>query len=165
MSKVLRDIVEHHIWANETLLAFCERLDAEQLALTVPGTYGPVHKTLVHIAEAEQVYLSRIPDMDVTPALDDEAEHLPSVAEVREALQGTGQAWRAVVNRWPDDLPVAYTRHGQEEHRSVSFFVAQMLDHGAEHRNHIRTILSTYGVEPPEIDGWEWDDARRGDAT
>ncbi|HEV2128331.1 MAG TPA: DinB family protein [Thermomicrobiales bacterium] len=165
MNTVLESVIEHHVWANDTLLASCEGLSEAQLSLTVPGTFGSVMKTIVHIAEAEQIYLSRIPDTGVVHALDDEAEHLPPVADVRKALRETGQAWRAVVERWPDDRPVTYARHGQEEHRSVSFFLVQMLDHGAEHRNHIRTILSAHGVEPPEIDGWEWDDARRGGAT
>ena len=161
MSTVLRAIVDHHIWANDTLYAFCESLTPEQLALSVPGTFGQVHKTLTHIAEAEQIYLSRIPDTGIEHTLDDEAEHLPPVAELRDVLRRNGQAWREVVATWPDDHPFGYRRRdGREEHRSVSFSVVQMLDHGSEHRNHIRTILSTNGIEPPEIDGWLWDDER-----
>lgn len=162
MSTILGDIIDHHIWANERLYGFCEGLADEHLALSGPGTYGQVHRTLTHIAEAEQVYLSRIPDTGITVTLDDEAERLPPVSELRASLRETGDAWRAVVARWPDDHPISYHRRdGKEEHRSVAFSVVQMLDHGAEHRNHVRTILSSHGVEPPEIDGWTWDDARQ----
>ena len=161
MSALLRAIVEHHIWANDTLLAFCEALSEDELAQTVPGTYGPVHRTLVHIAEAEQIYLSRIPGTGITRTLDDEVERLSPVPEIRASLRDTGAAWRKVIDRWPDDQPISYrTRTGDEEHASVSFSVVQMLDHGSEHRNHIRTILSTHGIEPPEIDGWTWDEVR-----
>lgn len=160
MSALLRSVVEHHIWSNDTLYAFCETLTDEQLALTGPGTFGTVHKTLVHIAEAEQTYLSRIPDTGITKTLDDEAEPLAPVAELRESLRETGAAWRTVVERWPDDHPINYVKHGEREHKSVSFSVVQMLDHGSEHRNHIRTVVSTHGIEPPEIDGWTWDDVR-----
>jgi uncharacterized damage-inducible protein DinB len=161
MTAILRAIVDHHIWANVTLVGFCEGLTPDQLALSGPGTYGPVHQTLVHIAEAEQVYLSRIPQTGIAITLDDEADPLPSVAEVCEALRRTGEAWREVIARWPDDLVFGYrTRQGADERRTVSFSVVQMLDHGAEHRNHIRTILSSHGIEPPEIDGWTWDEPR-----
>ena len=161
MSSVLRDIIDHHIWANDTLLAFCEGLSNEELALTGPGTYGPVHKTLVHIAEAEQIYLSRIPDTGVERVLDDETATLPPIPAIRAAMRETGEAWRTVMDRWPDGHAITYrTREGEEERRSISFSVVQMLDHGAEHRNHVRTILSSYGIEPPEIDGWLWDDQR-----
>lgn len=161
MSSILRDIIDHHIWANDRLYAFCESLSEDQLRLSGPGTYGQVHKTLTHIAEAEQIYLSRIPDTGIEHTLDDEAEHLPPVAELRNVLRTNGDTWRTVIATWPDDLPISFRRrNGQEEHRSVSFSVVQMLDHGAEHRNHIRTILSSHGIEPPEIDGWLWDNER-----
>lgn len=162
MSALLQSVIEHHIWSNDTLYAFCETLTDEQLALTGPGTFGTVHKTLVHIAEAEQTYLSRIPDTGITKTLDDEAEPLAPVAELRAALSETGAAWRNVVQRWPDDHPISYVKHGEREHKSVSFSVVQMLDHGSEHRNHIRSIVSTHNIEPPEIDGWTWDDVRHG---
>ena len=165
MSTILRAIVDHHIWANDTLYAFCESLTPEQLTLSVSGTFGQVHKTLTHIAEAEQIYLSRIPDTGIERTLDDEAEHQLPVAELRDVLRRNGQAWREVIAKWPDDHSFGYRgRDGRTEHRSVSFSFVQMLDHASEHRNHVRTILSTHGIEPPEIDGWLWDDEREGTA-
>ena len=161
MRVLLHSIIDHHIWANDTLVAFCEHLSEEQLMLSVPGTLGQVHRTLVHIAEAEQIYLSRIPDTGIERTLNDEADPLPTVAEARAALRRTGEAWRQVVERWPDDHTFSYrTRSGDEERKTVSFSIVQMLDHGSEHRNHIRTILSSHGIEPPEIDGWLWDEGR-----
>lgn len=161
MNAILRAIIEHHIWANETLVEFCETLTPEQLALSGPGTYGRVHDTLVHYAQGEQVYLSRIPGTGIAVTLADEIEPLPSVADIRAALRATGETWRRIIDRWPDDLAFTYrTREGDEERKTVSFSVVQMLDHGSEHRNHIRTILSSHGIEPPEIDGWTWDEER-----
>jgi uncharacterized damage-inducible protein DinB len=32
--------------------------------------------------------------------------------------------------------------------------VAQVLNHGNEHRAQIYTVLTTLGIEPPELDGW-----------
>lgn len=94
MSSVLRDLIDHHIWANDRLFGFCESLRQRR--------------------------------------------------------------WHS-----PDDHRFSYrTRQGDEECTSVSFSVVQMLDHGSEHRAHIRTILSTHGLTPPEIDGWAWDDER-----
>ena len=161
MNPILEAIIEHHAWANDTLYTFCEGLTADQLALTVPGTLGKVHRTLVHLAEAEQIYLSRIPDTGITHTLDDEAESLPPVADLRAVVHRNADAWRKVVKRWPGDHAFTYRRRdGSEARRTVAFSVVQMLDHGSEHRNHIRTILSTHGIEPPEIDGWSWDDER-----
>jgi uncharacterized damage-inducible protein DinB len=38
----------------------------------------------------------------------------------------------------------------------AGMLVAQTLNHGNEHRAQIFTILTTIGVEPPELDGWSW---------
>ena len=167
MSAILRAIIDHHVWANDGLVAFCQALTDDQLTLdAAPGTYGPVHRTLVHMAEAEQIYLSRIPGTGITITLDDGANPLPSLAVVREALQRTGEAWREVIARYPDDLQFSYgTRHDGEERRTVAFSVVQMLDHAAEHRNHVRTTLSMHGVEPPDLSGWRWDDERDAGKT
>lgn len=162
MTAILRAIIDHHIWANDMLYGFCETLTPEQLGLSGPGTFGPVHDTLVHLADAEVVYLSRIPDSGIALEFDGDTDRLPSVAMLRASLRRTGEAWHRAIERWPDDLEFTYTRRdGVEERKTLSFSVVQMLDHGAEHRNHIRTILSSHGIEPPEIDGWTWDEERQ----
>ncbi|MCY7419541.1 MAG: hypothetical protein LH650_13840, partial [Chloroflexi bacterium] len=45
---LLRDAFGHHVWATLTLLDACARLTPEQLATTVPGTYGRILATLRH---------------------------------------------------------------------------------------------------------------------
>lgn len=158
MRALLRDIIEHHVWANETLFRFCASLAPEQMALAVPGTLGAVGTTLVHIVEAEQSYLSHIPDTGIAPTFNDEDPVLPPVSDLIEAIRRNGDAWRAVIERWPENLEIDYVnRRGIAQHRSVGFFVTQMLDHASEHRNQVRTTLSAHGIEPPDIDAWRWD--------
>ena len=53
----LRLAVRHSCWANLELIAFCATLPAEQLAWTVPGSFGTIQQTLQHIVGAEQGYL------------------------------------------------------------------------------------------------------------
>src|SRR2546430_17625629 len=52
--------MRHGTWANEQLLERCRALTAEQLELTVPGTYGTIRKTLGHIVASEEGYLVRL---------------------------------------------------------------------------------------------------------
>ncbi len=35
------------------------------------------------------------------------------------------------------------------------------INHATEHRTQIKTALSQAGIEPPELDGWTWDDERQ----
>lgn len=163
MKTLLQDIIEHHVWANETLFRFCESLSPEQLELTAPGTYRNVGRTLVHLAEAEQAYLSRVPDSGVTLTFDDE-QPVPAIAELTAGLRETGEAWRHAIRRWPSNTLLDVTWHGQNRTFPLSVFVAQAIDHGVEQRTHVRVILSAHGIETPEIDVWAWDEARQGNA-
>ena len=50
---ILRQL-RHDIWATERLIEHVRRLSSQQLQLTVPGTYGSIHKTLLHIVAANE---------------------------------------------------------------------------------------------------------------
>src|SRR5690242_18991719 len=57
MSHEWHDLVGHHVWANDQLLAFCLELDGPTLDATVPGTYGTILETLRHLFDAEMLTL------------------------------------------------------------------------------------------------------------
>lgn len=171
MNTILRDLIEHHIWANDTLLSFCEGLTPEQLALTVPGTFGGVEATLVHIALNEEHYLRLIdhggvPTGVTATILDGDVPR--ELASVRPALERAAAAWREVVDRHPGNRVLALEWEGRIEHLPLSVIVTQVVEHGAEHRTHIRTILATHGVArdvdggttEPDLSAWAWQDAR-----
>jgi hypothetical protein len=40
-----------------------------------------------------------------------------------------------------------------------TILVTQALFHAAEHREQIKTIMTQIGVEPPDLQGWEFFDA------
>ena len=44
-------------------------------------------------------------------------------------------------------------------HAPVAFRLAQVIHHGTDHRSQVCTILSTLGIEPPEIDVWAYGEA------
>ncbi|MDQ4044430.1 MAG: hypothetical protein M3173_03155 [Chloroflexota bacterium] len=103
---MLQDIIEHHIWANDTLLAYCEGLTPEQLALTVPGTFGAVEETFVHVAANEEGYLRELHGVGVTGAMRAtifEGDVPRKIESVRPVLAKTADAWRALLWDWPDN--------------------------------------------------------------
>lgn len=164
MHTILQDMIEHHIWANDALLTFCEGLDRDQLALTVPGTFGTVEDTFVHVAANEEGYLRELAGVGVTDEIRAtifDGEVPRELASVRPVLQNTAERWRALVRDWSDNAERAFEYEGQVERMAISVFVTQVINHATEHRGHIRTIVSSHGLTPPEIDAWHWDDARR----
>lgn len=60
MNDGLIDLFRHNAWAMCQLLSVCQELTDEQLATTVPGTYGSVIDTLRHTVRSEGGYYRRL---------------------------------------------------------------------------------------------------------
>lgn len=56
-SAILVEFFNHNTWANLRLLAACAALTEAQLDVVLPGTYGSIRNTLVHLIGAEERYL------------------------------------------------------------------------------------------------------------
>ena len=162
---ILRQL-RHDTWATEQLIEHVRRLTSEQLQLTVPGTYGSIHKTLMHIVAANERYLRRFVPMDPvideerTPnaSLDDMAAHLRKVQEAVEKLfAGEHVDPDAAIRdkrRNPADPPLLIT--------SWVLF-NQFVHHGSDHRAQIGTILGANGLPTADIDVWAY--GRANDAV
>jgi uncharacterized damage-inducible protein DinB len=153
---LLVEFFRHNAMMNGRLLAACRQLSPEQLAATVTGTYGTIGATLVHIANAQEGYAARLLDTerperlpeDPFPGIEAVAERLAlGDLQLEEAAARAGQDREVQVTG--DDPPGTWTM-------PVSLFLLQAINHGTEHRSQIATILTSLGIEPPEMDGWAY---------
>ena len=93
----LREMFRHHIWATLTLIDHCLGLPPEALEKAVPGTYGPVLNTLVHLVGADQRYLNRLTgESPQAPLL--QGELLP-LADLRQRFEVQAHRWEALLDR------------------------------------------------------------------
>jgi uncharacterized damage-inducible protein DinB len=162
VNTILRDLIEHHVWANDTLLAYCEGLSPEQLALTAPGTFGGVEETFAHVAANEEGYLKELGGVGVGPGMETtifDGDAPRTLATARTVLAKTADAWRQVVDEWPQNAVREFPWDGEVSPMAISVVVTQCINHGTEHRGHIRSALSSNGIEPPTVDAWAWDEA------
>ena len=149
----MEDAFAHHVWATLTLADACLALPSEQLATTVPGTYGSIHDTMRHIVGADASYLvvtsgGRFPRID---------EEQMSFAELRAQMATHGEAWSQVLAGADPDVMLTRNRDdGSATHAPLGIRLAQAVHHGTDHRSQICTALTTLGIEPPEIDVWAW---------
>ncbi len=159
-TSLLADAFGHHVWATTTLIDACLPLTAEQLATTVPGTYGSILDTMRHTVGADCGYLfaltgGRVPEID---------EDSMDLAQLRAIMVANQDHWTAFLDQELDP-DVTVTRHrddGSESHAPMGIRLAQALHHGTDHRSQICTALTNLGIEPPEIDAWAfaWKDGR-----
>lgn len=157
---ILADLLRHNLWANLVIIDCCMALSDSVLETSVPGTFGPVRNTLTHIAGAEERYLASIvggPERR-NPTLEEAA---PDLATVREHMRQSGDGLIAYAETVEGDPILQVVWRGERYEPQASLLLVQAIDHATEHRTHIKTALTQAGVEPPNIDGWTWDDVRR----
>lgn len=154
-TSLLEAAMAHHIWATERLIDTCAALSPEQLKTPVPGTYGSITATFLHLVEADCFYLSVVNGFPA-PTLAEE----PSFDELRSVMTGNGTAWANLLARDLDaDADVMELDQSYEFHVPMGIRLAQVIHHGTDHRSQICTALTSVGVQPPEIDVWAYADA------
>jgi uncharacterized damage-inducible protein DinB len=151
---VLQDAFGHHVWATLKLMDLCLELSPEQLETSVPGTYGSILDTMRHIVGADVSYLFAMTAGKVPPIGEDAMD----LSELRVVMEGHRAAWMALLDQDIDPAEVVVRRRddGSETHAPMGIRLAQALHHGTDHRSQICTALTTLGVEPPDIDVWDY---------
>lgn len=156
MTTLLDDAISHHIWATERIIDTCARLSEEQLATPVAGTYGPIIDTLRHLVSTDAWYLTFF--FDAPQRLGEGAR--PDLAELRNVIGENGRDWAELLAREPDgEADTVEDGDGWRFHAPTGFRLAQVVQHGTDHRSQICTALTSLGVEPPAIDLWAYGEA------
>ena len=150
--ETLIELIRYNNWANAQILAVCQELTPEQLASTVPGTYGNIHETLGHMIFAEADYIGRLTGDRPQPQF--KWENGPSVAEIFAFSSQVANALLDAVRR----ISPTHIVHEEEDGNFIEYHARhlfiQTINHGIEHRTNITTILSSLGLSTLEVDGW-----------
>ena len=155
MANGLTELFKHNLWANLHLLDVCARLDEAHLDATVPGTYGSIRDTLIHLFAAEARYVALLSDRQPDQSFN-ERTGFPGWEQVRERARQSGEALIAISENFDASRVLRGTRNGESYAISALVPVIQAINHATEHRVHIATILTQQGVEPPTLDGWRY---------
>jgi uncharacterized damage-inducible protein DinB len=151
---VLVKLFNHNAWANLLLLESCAGLTDAQLDAAAVGGYGSIRDTLTHLLVAEQNYVNQVNG------------RLPAVPLQKGQWPGFVTATAAAQWSSAELLQIARTARADTVHRvppprpaveyKLSTLIVQAITHSTEHRTQIATILTTLGVEPPDLSGWHY---------
>jgi len=144
-------LFEHNNWANQKIIEACYILPDEQLD-TEPhsATRGTIRRTLLHLVHSQMGYLSLL-----TLPVEQRADVAPSFAELQESARKSGESLVTLARGEGISLGSRLqTRDGF--HTEPWVVMLQVINHATEHREQIKSMLSTLGVTPPDIDGWDY---------
>jgi uncharacterized damage-inducible protein DinB len=151
---ILGKLFEHNNWANNQIIQACSGLTNEQLdAEPQSATQGSIRSTLFHLAASRQGYLRLL-----TLPLEQRRESVstPSFAELQMFVSLSGVELLALARD-----PSSISMKGQLQTRD-GFYVepwvimVQVINHATEHREQIKSMLSSLGITPPDLDGWNY---------
>jgi uncharacterized damage-inducible protein DinB len=159
MSAGLADFFRYNLWANQTLLDFCEPLTYAQLDATAAGVYGSVRAMLMHLFSSEESYAGRVGGQ-AQPRRLMESDAFPGFDALRRRAEQSGQALIAFAERATEaDLTRILHLDDGTYDAPVYITLIQAINHAIDHRSQIATVLSQQGVELPDLAGWGYNDA------
>lgn len=156
MSAGLPDFFRYNLWANLRLLDACTQLSDAQLDVTMIGTFGSVRETLMHMLAAEENYVWHFIGTSPIPRLK-EFTTFPGFDELRRRAERSGKELITIAEQG-DIEQVFHLDDGTYEAPAIIVLI-QAIDHAIDHRSQIFTLLSQQNIEPPDLDGWSYNDA------
>jgi uncharacterized damage-inducible protein DinB len=156
MTTGLPDFFTYNLWANLRLLEECAHLSNAQLDATTTGTFGSVRETLTHLFAAEEGYVRSFTGTTPTPPLK-ELTTFACFDELRRRAERSGKELITIAEQ-RDLSQIFYLDGGTYEAQAI-VVVIQAINHAIDHRSQIATLLSQQGIEPPDLDGWSYNDA------
>jgi len=151
---ILERLFEHNNWANAKIIQACTTLTVEQLdAEPQSVTKGTIRDTLIHLVASQRGYLALL-----TLPVDARPKTPLGFAELEESARRSGEGLlelvREKLSALPDQLQTTDGYHVQPW-----VVLVQAINHATEHREQIKSMLSTLGATPPSIDGWDYGEA------
>lgn len=155
MTRLSADFFKYHLWANLRILDACAHLTDAQLDSTIPGTFGSVRETLVHIFAAEEGYVrlftGKLPTHPLT-----EGGPFPGFDELRRRAEWCGESLLTIVEQFDPERAFHLPYDGQFYDVPAILVLIQAINHAAEHHSQIATILSQQGITLPELNSWAY---------
>lgn len=157
MTAGLSDFFQYNLWANLSLLDACEPLSDAQLDTTTVGTFGTIRETLMHLFGSEEGYAGHFTKTVSTPQLR-ELTSFPGFDELRRRAAMSGKDLIKIAEH--GDLNQVFSLDNGTYESPAIIVMIQALNHAIDHRSHISTLLSQQGIEPPNLDGWAYNDSK-----
>lgn len=145
-------LIDFNFWANNRILAACERISAEEFTRehTPDPGWGSLRSILVHTLDAEYGWRSVLQAQDAADVL--QASDFADVAALKVRWGRERTAWFDYVARLSEDS--INLRYGDDPQRGPNVWqtIVHVITHSIQHRSEAAAILTGYGQSPGELD-------------
>lgn len=159
MKELLQQLAAYNVWANQLLLELIYKLPEEQLQKELPSSFPSIHRTLLHMLDAESIWWQRMRLQENTIA--PSASFNGSTIELGQQLQQQNRLWESwVLAATPaalDHVFLYYNSKREHFKQPIYQMITHVLNHGTYHRGQLVTMLRQLGVTKiPQTDFGYW---------
>ena len=151
---MLSKLFEHNVWANDHIIQACAGLSDEQLdALPMSATKGSLRETLVHLVTSQRGYLRLL-----TVPVEERRQGPPELAfaELGMSARSSGEGLLRLARDESGMAAKGRLETTDGFHVEPWVVMLQVINHATEHREQIKSMLTSLGLTPPNIDGWDY---------
>jgi uncharacterized damage-inducible protein DinB len=145
-------LIHFNFWANDRILATCERISADEFTLlyTPDSGWGSLRGILVHTLDTEYGWRSVLQALDEEKIL--ETGDFADVVALKTRWNIERAAWFDFVGRLSDES--INQGYGENHHNGLTVWqtILHVITHGIQHRSEAAAILTGYGQSPGELD-------------
>ncbi len=150
-----RAMARNNAWANDQLLAACERLDAAAFAAPRVGFFPSLRRTLNHVYAVDVYYLDALEETGRGLAVFAPDPDFADPAALRAAQAESDRRLTAFCDRLTAaDLArrVEIVREASRPRERIAAVLAHLFQHQIHHRGQAHAMLAGTDVPPPQLD-------------
>ncbi len=159
MKELLIQYATYHFWANKLLLDVVLKLTPTQQQEIIESSFSSIHKTLLHILDAETIWWQRLKLTEHLIIPSDTKEF--TTTELVVEITATSQQWVLWVNQASEvqlQHVFAYQNSKREQFKQPVYqMLLHLFNHGTFHRGQLVTIFRQLGIHKiPSTDFVTW---------
>lgn len=157
MTGALEEAFRAHAWATRRLLDFCKDMSPDQIeAGRNDATGWSILQTFTHLVSADGYYAGTLAGSGrPVPRWNEDEDPAWSMDVLREGSEKVASLWASYLTKPDDAERLVYLDNGTFEVRA-GVVAAHALHHGDLHREQICSIIRRQGLEPPDLQPWEY---------
>jgi len=149
-----KTVYDYNYWGRDKILREVEKVSDADFVKTMSQGLGSLRGVLVHLIAAEWVWRSRWEGISPTAMLD--AKELPTLGAIRLRWRDEEKKMRARLAELTDaelQRVIQYKNtRGEELARPLWQVLAQVANHGTQHRAEAAAMLTDLGFSPGNLD-------------
>ncbi|MBZ5857140.1 DinB family protein [Flavihumibacter profundi] len=159
MKSLLQEFAAYNIWANTQLTDCILTLDIVNFTRTVPGSFPSLHKTLLHMWDADSIWWQRV--QAASPINIPSKYFSGTTKELIDHLLAQDAAWEKWVKETGEEelhsLFEYSNSKGDKFEQPLYQVIAHLFNHGTYHRGQLVTMLRSLEVNAiPQTDFVHW---------